>query len=71
MERQEQLEHLSTLAHAGRVYVLRIWHEGGTGHPAQPHLWRASVREGSDGARRYFASIDDCIDHLYGEFVRR
>lgn len=52
----------------GRVYVLRVWHEPG----ALPGgaTWRASLREGTGGERRYFASIDDCIDHLYGEFVR-
>ncbi|MBZ9749898.1 hypothetical protein K7W42_03365 [Deinococcus sp. HMF7604] len=53
----------------GRVYVLRIWHESGD----QPtgSTWRASCREGALGERRYFASIDECIDHLYGELVRR
>ncbi|MPY66416.1 hypothetical protein F8S09_06860 [Deinococcus sp. SDU3-2] len=53
----------------GRVYVLRIWHEPGdlpTGS-----AWRASIKEGTLGDRRYFASVDDCIDHLYGELIRR
>ncbi|THF70902.1 hypothetical protein E7T06_04910 [Deinococcus sp. Arct2-2] len=53
----------------GRVYVLRVWNEPGVlpGGSA----WRASLREGTLGERQYFASIDDCIDHLYGEFTRR
>ncbi len=51
----------------GRVYVLRVWYEGHT--PAQH--WRASLRVGTHGERRHFASIDDCIEHLYGELVRR
>lgn len=57
------------------MYVLRIWHEGAnevlSPSPSYPPVWRASVREGAGGPRRYFASIDECIDHLYGEFVRR
>ncbi len=51
---------------SGRVYVLRIWHEGAVTERA----WRASLREGADGERRYFASVDDCIEHLYAEFLR-
>lgn len=51
----------------GRVYVLRVWYEG----QAPTQHWRASLREGTHGERRHFASIDDCIEHLYGELVRR
>ena len=50
------------------MYVLRVWHEPG---PLPRGLtWRASLREGTAGERRYFACIDDCLDHLYGEFIR-
>ena len=51
----------------GRVYVLRVWFEG----QAPAYHWRASLREGTHGKRQYFASIDDCIEHLYGELLRR
>ena len=68
MEAQEHGQHTST--HSGRVYVLRIWQESGAGDAAHRSLWRASVREGTRGPRRYFANIDDCIDHLYSEFIR-
>ncbi|GGO31862.1 hypothetical protein [Deinococcus humi] len=51
-----------------RVYVLRIWREPGV--HASGLTWRASLREGTLAQRRYFASIDDCIDHLYSEFTR-
>ena len=70
MERQDPQEF--SLAREGRVYVLRMWHEGaGNAYgPAHPSVWRASVREGTGGQRRYFASIDECIDYLSGEFVR-
>jgi hypothetical protein len=54
----------------GRVYVLRIWHEGTPG-PSGTVVWRASVREGPNGERRGFASVDDCIEYLYGELLRR
>lgn len=53
----------------GRVYVLRVWYESGV-LPTGP-AWRASLLEGTLGERRHFASIDDCIDHLYSELVRR
>ncbi|GGL08211.1 hypothetical protein [Deinococcus radiotolerans] len=49
-----------------RVLILRIWHEPGVHHDQ----WRASVKDGARGERRYFVSIDDCIDHLYGEMSR-
>jgi len=51
----------------GRVYVLRVWYEGAS----TSRQWRASVRIGTNGERRHFASIDDCIEHLYGELARR
>ena len=51
----------------GRVYVLRVWHDGEV--PAE--RWRAALREGTQGEKRHFVSIDDCIEHLYGELVRR
>ncbi|MFC6663353.1 hypothetical protein [Deinococcus multiflagellatus] len=53
----------------GRVYVLRIWHESGE-QPTGP-VWRAMIREGTLGERRYFARVDECLDHLYSELVRR
>ncbi|MFC4454250.1 hypothetical protein [Deinococcus sonorensis] len=52
----------------GRVYVLRVWHE--PGDLPSSLTWRASLRENTLDNRRYFASIDDCIDHLYSEFIR-
>ncbi|MFC4455678.1 hypothetical protein [Deinococcus sonorensis] len=56
----------------GRVYVLRVWYEP---HDAalgpQTRHWRASLREGTHGERRHFATVDECIEHLYGELVRR
>lgn len=51
----------------GRVYVLRVWHDG----DASPAHWRATLREGTHGEKQHFASIDDCIEHLYGELSRR
>ncbi|PYE55405.1 hypothetical protein [Deinococcus yavapaiensis] len=51
----------------GRVYVLRVWYEGQTG----VRQWRASIRIGTNGERRHFATIDDCIEHLYGELSKR
>ena len=51
----------------GRVYVLRIWEERSTGSGG----WRASVRESRHGERSYFASIDECLEYLYTEFLRR
>lgn len=47
-----------------RVYVLRIWHEAGA------QAWRASMTAGEVSEKRYFASIDDCLEHLYAEFTR-
>lgn len=71
MEPHNSPAHL--LTRGGRVYVLRVWYENQDppGDPDRPPVWRASLREGTDGPRRSFASIDDCIDHLYGEFLRR
>ncbi len=55
----------------GRVYVLRVWREDqGKGQEEVPS-WHATVREGANGLRRSFASVDDCIEHLYGELLRR
>ncbi|WP_019588545.1 hypothetical protein [Deinococcus apachensis] len=51
----------------GRVYVLRVWGEG----EDYPPGWHATVREGTYGVRRSFASVDDYIEHLYGELLRR
>ncbi|ASN82784.1 MULTISPECIES: hypothetical protein [Deinococcus] len=51
----------------GRVYVLRVWHDTREDEAS----WHATVREGSHGARRSFASVDACIEHLYGELLRR
>ncbi len=50
-----------------RVYVLRVWHDG----KVPSRQWRATLREGPHGEKRHFASIDDCVEHLYGELVRR
>ncbi len=50
-----------------RVYVVRVWYE----RTHQTLVWRAAVREGADGERKYFAALDDCIDHLYLELGRR
>lgn len=45
----------------GRVYVLLVWQEG-----TEPwRQWRATLRDGANGKKRHFASIDDCIEHLY------
>lgn len=52
-----------------RFYLLRVWHEPGAATAANG--WRASITAGTAGERRFFASIDECIDHLYGEFIRR
>ena len=51
----------------GRVYVLRVWHEGA----ADALVWRALIREGHQGERKYFATLDACLEHLYGELARR
>lgn len=51
----------------GRIYVLRVWHEG----TSEPLVWRALVREGHLGERKYFATLDACLEHLYGELARR
>ena len=47
----------------GRLFVLRVWHEPAT--PPHTPAWRASVMHGAHGQRRYFDSIDDCVEHLY------
>ncbi|GGO38708.1 hypothetical protein [Deinococcus humi] len=65
MEQEESWEAISTAE--GRVYVLRVWRDGQEEAPS----WHATVREGANGLRRSFASIDDCIEHLYGELLRR
>ena len=49
------------------MYVLRVWHDTREDEVS----WHATVREGSHGARRSFASVDACIEHLYGELLRR
>ncbi|MFD1734096.1 hypothetical protein ACFSC4_27115 [Deinococcus malanensis] len=55
----------------GRVYVVRVWRgEPQPGMMAGP-AWHATVREGTTGVRRTFGSVDDCIEHLYGELMRR
>ncbi|BDP44032.1 hypothetical protein DAETH_40010 (plasmid) [Deinococcus aetherius] len=54
------------LANEGRVYVLRVWRE----REDHPPAWHATVREGTHGVRRSFASVDDCIEHLYGELLK-
>ncbi|MFB9995152.1 hypothetical protein ACFFLM_24700 [Deinococcus oregonensis] len=64
----QELE-LPPIPHLRGGCTSRVWNElgvlpGGSG-------WRASLREGTLGKRQYFASIDDSIDHLYGEFTRR
>ncbi len=51
----------------GRVYVLRIWHD----EEVPSRQWRATLREGPNGEKRHFASIDDCVEHLYGVLLRR
>ncbi len=68
MERDGSREHGLTVG--SRVYVLRVWYEGMEGSPGAG-AWRASVREGPNGDRRAFASVDECIEHLYGELLRR
>lgn len=68
MSQEPELPPARHLPSQGRVYVLRIWHEPGL--PPSALTWRASLREGTLAGRQYFASIDDCIDHLYSEFVR-
>lgn len=50
-------------------YILRVWHEPGAVPSAG--LWRAFIMAGTGGERRCFASIDECIDHLYKEFSQR
>lgn len=55
----------------GRVYVLRVWRDEQGEGQEQALSWHATVREGANGLRRSFASIDDCIEHLYGELLRR
>ncbi len=67
MEQEASREHAVTVG--SRVYVLRVWYEGGEGGGGG--AWRASVREGPNGERRAFASVDECVEHLYGELLRR
>ncbi len=64
---QEALRLPRSLHASSRVYVLRVWHEGTT----EPLSWRALVREGPQGERQYFASVDDCLEHLYTELLRK
>ena len=54
----------------GRVYVLRVWRDEQRGADTGS-AWHATVREGTTGVRRTFLSVDDCIEHLYGELMRR
>ncbi|MDB5045216.1 MAG: hypothetical protein JWQ08_1266 [Deinococcus sp.] len=53
-----------------RVYVLRV-RSGREAELLQEGNWHVSVRDGATGVRRLFWRIDDCIEHLYGELVRR
>ena len=48
-----------------RVFVLRVWFEEDGASSAQ---FRAALHEGA-AARQYFASPDDCLEHLYRQFV--
>ena len=57
----------ASLLSSGRIYVVRVWHEG----PAEALVWRALIREGHAGEKKYFARLDDCLEHLYGELSRR
>ncbi|WP_027482983.1 hypothetical protein [Deinococcus pimensis] len=51
---------------ASHVYVLRVWHDGDAALPG----WRATLREDTQGDARHFASIDDCLEYLYGVLLR-
>lgn len=46
-----------------RVFVLRVWFEGG-----ERTSFRAALHEGGV-TRQYFASPDDCLEHLYRQFI--
>lgn len=43
-----------------RIYVLRIWKDPSGERP----LWRAAVRDGPNGERKYFADPRSCLEHL-------
>ncbi len=62
----ETTDNRRALTPDGRVYVLRLWYEGAAEGPT----WRASIRQGSSGERRYFLSVDECLEHLYAELLR-
>ncbi|PYE53793.1 hypothetical protein [Deinococcus yavapaiensis] len=55
------------LSPSGRVYVLRVWYDPEASAPR----WRASLQEGGHGEKKHFASIDDCVEFLYGVLLRR
>ncbi|MFB9992835.1 hypothetical protein ACFFLM_12735 [Deinococcus oregonensis] len=67
---QEESGTVTTTAE-GRVYVLRVWRDGPGGGQEEISSWHATIREGANGLRRSFASLDDCIEYLYGELLRR
>ena len=54
----------------GRVYVLRVWREEQQQECGGGSTWYFTVREGTTGMRRTFVSVDDCIEHIYGELMR-
>ncbi|PYE55384.1 hypothetical protein [Deinococcus yavapaiensis] len=62
MEREQS--DTPSVSEGGRVYVLRVWRE------EERDAHHMTVREGTNGQRRVFDSVDDCIDHLYSEFMR-
>ncbi len=64
---QDASSPLGAYGASGRVYVLRVWYEGGS----EPRRWRSTVREGHQGERRSFASVDACLEHLYAELLRQ
>lgn len=67
MQTQRQQETTGAARGAdGRVYVLRVWYEAAATGPC----WRATLRAGASGERRHFASLDACLEYLYGELGR-
>lgn len=44
---------------SARIYVLRIWKD-----PSGERAWRAAVRDGPNGKRKYFADPYSCLEHL-------
>ncbi|WP_157463831.1 hypothetical protein [Deinococcus pimensis] len=63
---QEQDIQGSETPPSGNFYILRTWREG----DGTTGAFRASIRKGTDGPRRYFAHMDDVLEFVYAELLR-